>query len=141
MTNQTPWSTNNAIADWFNQLGDAESFFKDNGFSRQSLVTSQIILASENMIIALQPVESLEIQKTNIELNVQKALKLGRAMITLEMFIDDSEVEHAAATLSLDLPIDLESKDFFNHIKSKIVELENVHKEFVAAYHFIKEQD
>lgn len=90
MTNQTPWSSNRAIADWFNQLGDAESFFKDNGFVRQSLATSQIILASENMIVALQPAESLEIQKTNIELNVQKALKLGRAMITLEMFIDDS---------------------------------------------------
>lgn len=93
------------------------------------------------MIIALQPVESLEIQKTNIELNVQKALKLGRAMITLEMFVDDQDVENAATTLALNLPIDLGPKDFFNYIKSKIVELENAHKEFVAAYKFIKEQD
>ena len=139
MQNQTIWTSHRVISDWFNQLEDAESFFKDNGFSRQSLVTSQIILTSENMIIALQPVESLEIQKTNIELNVQKALKLGRAMITLEMFIDDSEVEHAATTLALNLPIDLELRDFFNYIKSKIVELENAHKEFVAAYQFIKE--
>lgn len=141
MTNQTPWSTNNAIADWFNQLGDAESFFKDNGFSRQKLSPSQIVLYSDDALIVLLPAEELEAQKKNIELNVQKNLFIGHVRLTLEMFVDDQDVENAATTIALNLPIDLEPKDFFNHIKSKIVELENAHKEFVAAYKFIKEQD
>lgn len=141
MANQTPWSTNRAIADWFNQLGDAESFFKDNGFSRQKLSPSQIVLYSDDALIVLLPAEELEAQKKNIELNVQKNLFIGHVRLTLEMFVDDQDVENAATTIALNLPIDLEPKDFFNHIESKIVELENAHKEFVAAYKFIKEQD
>lgn len=139
MTNQTPWSTNRAIADWFNQLGDAESFFKDNGFSRQKLSTSQIVLYNDDALIVLLPAEKSEVQKTNIALNVQKNLFIGHARLTIEMFVDDQDVENAATTIALNLPIDLEPKDFFNHIKSKIVELEKAHKEFVAAYKFIKE--
>ena len=141
MTTQTTWSTNRAIADWFNQLGDAESFFKDNGFSRQKLSTSQIVLYNDDVLIVLLPAEKLEVQKTNVALNVQKDLFIGHARLTVEMFVDDRDVENAATTIALNLPIDLEPKDFFNHIKSKIVELENAHKEFVAAYKFIKEQD
>lgn len=141
MTNQTPWSTSNAIADWFNQLGDAESFFKDNGFSRRKLSPSQIVLYNDDALIVLLPAEKLEVQKKNIALNAQKNLFIGHARLTLEMFVDDQDVENAATTIALNLPIDLEPKDFFNHIKSKIVELENAHKEFVAAYKFIKEQD
>lgn len=139
MTTQTPWSTNRAIADWFNQLGDAESFFKDNDFSRQKLSTSQIVLYNDDALIVLLPAEKLEVQKTNIALNVQKNLFIGHVRLTIEMFVDDQDVENAATTVALNLPIDLEPENFFDHIKSKIVELENAHKEFVAAYKFIKE--
>lgn len=141
MSNQTPWSTDRAIADWFNQLGDVKSFFKDNGFSRRELSTSQIVLYNDDVLIVLLSAEKLEVQKKNVALNVQKDLFIGHARLTIEMFVDDQDVENAATTISLNLPIDLEPKDFFNHIKSKIVELENAHKEFVAAYKFIKEQD
>lgn len=141
MTNQTPWTSRREIADWFNQLDDPNAFFEENGFSRQKLATSQIVLSSDDSLIVLLPAEELEVQKTNIELNVQKNLVIGHAQLTIETFVDDQDVENAATTLLINLPIDLEPKDFFNHIKSKIVELENAHKEFVAAYKFMKEQD
>lgn len=141
MKNQTIWTSDHAIADWFNQLGDVDSFLKDNGFSRQKLATSQVVLTGRDMIVVLRPVERLEVQKTNVELNIQKALKLGQSMITLEMFIDHPEVENAAVTLSLDLPIGLEPVELFDYIDSKIVELENARKELTAAYRLAKEMN
>lgn len=141
MKNQTIWTSDHAIADWFNRLEDANSFLKDNGFSRQKLATSQVVLTGKDMIVVLRPVERLEVQKTNVELNIQKALKLGQAMITLEMFIDHPEVENAAVTLSLDLPIGLEPAELFDYIDSKIVELENARKELTAAYRIAKEMN
>lgn len=141
MKNQTIWTSDHAIADWFNQLGDVNSFLKDNGFSCQKLATSQVVLTGKDMIVVLRPVERLEVQKTNVELNIQKALKLGQAMITLEMFIDHQDVENAAVTLSLDLPIGLEPAELFDYIDSKIVELENARKELTAAYRPAKEMN
>lgn len=116
MTNQTSWSTPQRMVDWFNQLDDPDAFFKENGYRRFAFIQDSISLRSDSIQITFT--------YTRDDDNI-----LGYASVSVEMFIDDRDVEEAGMMFALKLPIDLEPKEIFNYIDSKVIAVQNARKE------------
>lgn len=121
MTTQTPWATPQLMVDWFNQLDDPDEFFKDNGYRRFPFIQDSIFLRSDSIGITFKH-------------NRDDDNILGYALISVEMFIEDRDVEAAEMTFALKLPIDLEPKEIFNYIDSKVVSVQNARKEINRAF-------
>ena len=121
MTTQNNWSTPQLMVDWFNQLDDPDEFFKDNGYRRFPFIQDSIFLRSDSIGITFKH-------------NRDDDNILGYALISVEMFIEDRDVEAAEMTFALKLPIDLEPKEIFNYIDSKVVSVQNARKEINRAF-------
>ena len=141
MTNSNTWATPQRMVDWFNQLDDLDAFFKENGYRRFPFIQDSISLKSESVQITLSTVPDLERQQNYIELGRQRDLILGYASVSVELYIDDRDVEEAEMTFALKLPIDLEPKEFFNYIDSKIVSVQDARKSITYAFKLETEQD
>ena len=141
MTNSNTWATPQRMVDWFNQLDDLDAFFKENGYRRFPFIQDSISLKSESVQITLSTVPDLERQQNYIELGRQRDLILGYASVSVELYIDDRDVEEAEMTFALKLPIDLEPKEFFNYIDSKIVSVQDARKAITHAFKLETEQD
>ena len=141
MTNSNTWATPQRMVDWFNQLDDPDAFFKENGYRRFPFIQDSISLKSESVQITLSTVPDLERQQNYIELGRQRDLILGYASVSVELYIDDRDVEEAEMTFALKLPIDLEPKEIFNYIDSKIISVQNSHKEITRAFDLEMEKD
>ena len=141
MTNSNTWATPQRMVDWFNQLDDPDAFFKENGYRRFPFIQDSISLKSESVQITLSTVPDLERQQNYIELGRQRDLILGYASVSVELYIDDRDVEEAEMTFALKLPIDLEPKEIFNYIDSKIISVQNSHKETTRAFDLEMEKD
>lgn len=128
MTNQISWSTPQLMVDWFNQLEDPDAFFKENGYRRFAFIQDSISLRSDSIQITFT--------YTRDDDNI-----LGYASVSVELYIDDRDVEEAEMTFALKLPIDLEPKEIFNYIDSKIVSVQNSHKEITRAFELEMEKD
>lgn len=128
MTNSNTWSTPQRMVDWFNQLDDPDAFFKENGYRRFAFIQDSISLRSDSIQITFTYIRDDD----NI---------LGYASVSVELYIDDRDVEEAEMTFALKLPIDLEPKEIFNYIDSKIVSVQNSHKEITRAFELEMEQD
>ena len=128
MTNSNIWSTPQLMVDWFNQLDDPDAFFKENGYRRFPFIQDSISLRSD----------SIEITFTY---NQGDDSILGYASISVEMYIEDRDVEEAGMTFALKLPIDLEPKEIFSYIDSKIFTIRNAYKEIIVSTDLVKEQD
>ena len=128
MTNSNTWSTPKLMVDWFNQLDDPDAFFKENGYRRFAFIQDSISLRSDSIQITFT--------YTRDDDNI-----LGYASVSVELYIDDRDVEEAEMTFALKLPIDLEPKEIFNYIDSKIVSVQNSHKEITRAFELEMEQD
>ena len=72
MTNSNAWSTPQLMADWFNQLDEPDTFFKENGYSRFPFIQDSITLNSEHVQITLSTAKDLERQQNYIDLGCQK---------------------------------------------------------------------
>ena len=121
MTNSNTWSTPQLMVDWFNQLDNPDEFFKDNGYRRFPFIQDSIFLRSDSIGITFKH-------------NRDDDNILGYALISVEMFIEDRDVEAAEMTFALKLPIDLEPKEIFNYIDSKVVSVQNARKEINRAF-------
>ena len=121
MTTQNNWSTLQLMVDWFNQLDNPDEFFKDNGYRRFPFIQDSIFLRSDSIGITFKH-------------NRDDDNILGYALISVEMFIEDRDVEAAEMTFALKLPIDLEPKEIFNYIDSKVVSVQNARKEINRAF-------
>lgn len=121
MTTQNNWSTPQLMVDWFNQLDNPDEFFKDNGYRRFPFIQDSIFLRSDSIGITFKH-------------NRDDDNILGYALISVEMFIEDRDVEAAEMTFALKLPIDLEPKEIFNYIDSKVVSVQNARKEINRAF-------
>ena len=97
------------------------AFFKENGYRRFAFIQDSISLRSDSIQITF----TYNRDDDNI---------LGYASISVEMFIDDRDVEAAEMTFALKLPIDLEPKEIFNYIDSKVIAVQNARKEINRAY-------
>lgn len=128
MTNSNTWSTPQRVVDWFNQLDNPDEFFKENGYRRFAFIQDSISLRSDSIQITFT--------YTRDDDNI-----LGYASVSVELYIDDRDVEEAEMTFALKLPIDLEPKEIFNYIDSKIVSVQNSHKEITRAFELEMEQD
>lgn len=128
MTNSNTWSTPQRMVDWFNQLDNPDEFFKENGYRRFAFIQDSISLRSDSIQITFT--------YTRDDDNI-----LGYASVSVELYIDDRDVEEAEMTFALKLPIDLEPKEIFNYIDSKIVSVQNSHKEITRAFELEMEQD
>lgn len=128
MTNQISWSTPQLMVDWFNQLEDPDAFFKENGYRRFAFIQDSISLRSDSIQITFT--------YTRDDDKI-----LGYASVSVELYIDDRDVEEAEMTFALKLPIDLEPKEIFNYIESKIVSVQNSHKEITRAFELEMEKD
>ncbi len=141
MTTQTNWSSPQLMVDWFNQLDDPDAFFKENGYRRFLFIQDSISLKSESVQITLSTVPDLELQQNYIDLGRQRDLILGYSSVSVELYIEDRDVEAAEMTFALKLPMSLEPKEFFNYIDSKIVSVQNARKEINRAFELEMEQD
>ena len=141
MTNSNTWATPQRMVDWFNQLDDPDAFFKENGYHRFPFIQDSISLKSESVQITLSTVPDLERQQDLIDMHFQNDLILGYASVSVELYIEDRDIEGAEMTFVLKLPMTLEPKDFFDYIDSKIVEVDNARKEVVAAFKLEREKD
>ena len=121
MTNLQTWSTPQRMVDWFNQLDDPDAFFKENGYRRFAFIQDSISLRSDSIQITFT--------YTRDDDNI-----LGYASVSVEMFIDDRDVEEAGMMFALKLPIDLEPKEIFNYIDSKVIAVQNARKEINRTY-------
>lgn len=121
MTNQISWSTPQLMVDWFNQLDDPDAFFKENGYRRFAFIQDSISLRSDSIQITFT--------YTRDDDNI-----LGYASVSVELYIDDRDVEEAGMMFALKLPIDLEPKEIFNYIDSKVIAVQNARKEINRAY-------
>lgn len=121
MTNQNTWSTPKHMVDWFNKLEDPDAFFKENGYHRFPFIQDSISLQSD----------SVQITFTS---DPDDDGLLGYASVSVELYIEDRDVEEAGMTFSLKLPIDLEPKEIFNYIDSKIVSVQNARKMIEKAF-------
>ena len=121
MTNSNTWATPQRMVDWFNQLDDPDAFFKENGYRRFPFIQDSISLKSESVQITLSTVPDLERQQNLVANYLQNDLILGYASVSVELYIEDRDVEEAEMTFALKLPMSLEPKEFFNYIDSKIV--------------------
>ena len=121
MTTQNNWSTLQLMVDWFNQLDNPDEFFKDNGYRRFPFIQDSIFLRSDSIGITFKH-------------NRDDDNILGYALISVEMFIEDRDVEAAEMTFALKLPIDLEPEEIFNYINSKIIAVNYCHKEVVPSF-------
>lgn len=141
MTNSNTWATPQRMVDWFNQLDDPDAFFKENGYRRFPFIQDSISLKSESVQITLSTVPDLERQKNLIDMHFQNDLILGYASVSVELYIEDRDVEEAEMTFALKLPMSLEPKEFFNYIDSKIVSVQNARKEITHAFKLEMEKD
>lgn len=121
MTNQISWSTPQRMVDWFNQLDDPDAFFKENGYRRFAFIQDSISLRSDSIQITFT--------YTRDDDDI-----LGYASVSVELYIDDRDVEEAGMMFALKLPIDLEPKEIFNYIDSKVIAVQNARKEINRAY-------
>lgn len=128
MTNSNTWSTPQLMADWFNQLDEPDTFFKENGYSRFPFIQDSITLNSEHVQITLSTAKDLERQQNYIDLGCQKDLILGYASVSVDIYIEDRDIEASELTFALKLPMSLEPKDFFDYIDSKITDVQKSSK-------------
>ena len=115
MINSNTWSTPKHMVDWFNKLDDPDAFFKENDYRRFPFIQDSISLQSDSVQITF----TSDSDDDGI---------LGYASVSVELYIEDRDVEEAGMTFSLKLPIDLEPKEIFNYIDSKIVSVQNARK-------------
>lgn len=141
MTNSNTWATPQRMVDWFNQLDDPDAFFKENGYRRFPFIQDSISLKSESVQITLSTVPDLERQQNLVANYLQNDLILGYASVSVELYIEDRDVEEAEMTFTLKLPMFLEPKEFFNYIDSKIVSVQNARKEITHAFKLEMEKD
>ena len=141
MTNSNTWATPQRMVDWFNQLDNPDEFFKEHGYRRFAFIQDSISLKSESVQITLSAADDLERQQNYIDLGRQRDLILGYASVSVELYIDDRDVEEAEMTFALKLPIELEPKEIFNYIDSKIISVQNSHKEITRAFDLEMEKD
>lgn len=121
MTNSNTWATPQLMVDWFNKLEDPDAFFKENGYYRFPFIQDSISLQSDSVQITF----TSDSDDDGI---------LGYASVSVELYIEDRDVEEAGMTFSLKLPIDLEPKEIFNYIDSKIVSVQNARKMIEKAF-------
>ena len=141
MTNSNTWATPQRMVDWFNQLDDPDAFFKENGYRRFPFIQDSISLKSESVQITLSTVLDLERQQNYIDLGRQRDLILGYASVSVELYIEDRDIEASEMTFVLKLPMSLEPKEIFNYIDSKIISVQNSHKEITRAFDLEMEKD
>ena len=141
MTNSNTWATPQRMVDWFNQLDNPDEFFKENGYRRFPFIQDSISLKSESVQITLSAADDLERQQNYIDLGHQRDLILGYASVSVELYIEDRDIEASEMTFVLKLPMSLEPKEFFNYIDSKIISVQNSHKEITRAFELEMEQD
>lgn len=126
MTNSNTWATPQLMVDWFNKLDDPDAFFKENGYHRFPFIQDSISLQSDSVQITF----TSDSDDDGI---------LGYASVSVELYIEDRDVEEAGMTFSLKLPIDLEPKEIFNYIDSKIVSVQNARKMIEKAFELEEE--
>lgn len=141
MTNSNTWATPQRMVDWFNQLDDPDAFFKENGYRRFPFIQDSISLKSESVQITLSTVPDLERQQNLISNYLQNDLILGYASVSVELYIEDRDIEASEMTFVLKLPMSLEPKEFFNYIDSKIVSVQDARKAITRAFKLEMEQD
>ena len=141
MTNSNTWATPQRMVDWFNRLDDPDAFFKEHGYRRFPFIQNSISLKSESVQITLSTVPDLERQRNLVANYLQNDLILGYASVSVELYVEDREVEASEMTFVLKLPMSLEPKEFFNYIDSKIVSVQDARKEVVAAFKLEMEKD
>lgn len=141
MTNSNTWATPQRMVDWFNQLDDPDAFFKENGYRRFPFIQDSISLKSESVQITLSTVPDLERQQNYIELGRKRDLILGYASVSVELYIEDRDIEESEMTFVLKLPMSLEPEEFFNYIDSKIVSVQDARKAITRAFKLEMEQD
>ncbi len=141
MTNSNTWATPQRMVDWFNQLDDPDAFFKENGYSRFPFIQDSISLKSESVQITLSAADDLERQQNYIDLGRQRDLILGYASVSVELYIEDRDIEASEMTFVLKLPMSLEPKEFFDYIDSKIVSVQDARKAITHAFKLETEQD
>lgn len=134
MTNSNTWATPQRMVDWFNQLDDPDAFFKENGYRRFPFIQDSISLKSESVQITLSAADDLERQQNYIDLGRQRDLILGYASVSVELHVEDRDVEESEMTFVLKLPMSLEPKEFFNYIDSKIVSVQDARKAITRAF-------
>ena len=83
----------------------------------------------------------LERQQNLIANYLQNELILGYASVSVELYVEDRDVEASEITFVLKLPMSLEPKEFFNYIDSKIVSVQDARKEITCAFKIEMEQD
>ena len=141
MTNLNTWATPQRMVDWSNQLDDPDAFFKENGYRRFPFIQDSISLKSESVQITLSAADDLERQQNYIDLGRQRDLILGFASVSVELYIEDRDIEASEMTFVLKLPMSLEPKEFFNYIDSKIVSVQDARKAITHAFKLEMEQD
>ena len=141
MTNSNTWATPQRMVDWFNQLDDPDAFFKENGYRRFPFIQDSISLKSESVQITLSTVPDLERQQNLVAKYLQNDLILGYASVSVELYVEDRDVEESEMTFVLKLPMSLEPKEFFNYIDSKIVSVQDARKEITHAFKLEMEKD
>lgn len=141
MTNSNTWATPQRMVDWFNQLDDPDAFFKENGYRRFPFIQDSISLKSESVQITLSTVPDLERQQNLVDNYLQNDLILGYASVSVELYIEDRDIEASEMTFVLKLPMSLEPKEFFNYIDSKIVSVQDARKAITHAFKLEMEQD
>lgn len=134
MTNSNTWATPQRMVDWFNQLDDPDAFFKENGYRRFLFIQDSISLKSESVQITLSTVPDLERQQNLIANYLQNDLILGYASVSVELYIEDRDIEESEMTFVLKLPMSLEPEEFFNYIDSKIVSVQDARKAITRAF-------
>ena len=127
MTTQNTWSSPKHMVDWFNQLDDPDVFFKENGYRRFPFIVDSISLRSDSIQITFN-------------YNQGDDSVLGYALISVEMYLDDKDIEGAEMTFGLKLPIDLKPEDIFDYINSKIIAVNYCSKEVVPSFRLETEQ-
>ena len=141
MTKSNTWATQQRMVDWFNQLDDPDAFFKENGYRRFPFIQDSISLKSESVQITLSTVPDLERQQNLIANYLQNDLILRYASVSVELYIEDQDIEESEMTFVLKLPMSLEPKEFFNYIDSKIVSVQDARKAITHAFKLEMEQD
>lgn len=121
MTTQNTWSSPKHMVGWFNQLDNPDEFFKEKGYRRFPFIQDSISLRSD----------SLQITFTY---NQGDDSILGFASVSVEMYLDDKDIEDAEMTFALKLPIDLKPEEIFNYINSKIIAVNYCRKEVVPSF-------
>lgn len=96
---------------------------------------------SEHVQITLSTAKDLERQQNYIDLGCQKDLILGYASVSVDIYIEDRDIEASELTFALKLPMSLKPKDFFDYIDSKIADVQKSSKHIFKAFELEKEQD